>query len=54
MISSATRYATEGAFVLGDLGGVVVESKADPVRAYAVTREIGGREDDYLRYLVEA
>ena len=54
VISSATRYATEGAFVLGDLGGVVVEGKADPVRAYAVTREIGVREDDYLRYLVEA
>lgn len=54
VISVATRNATEGAFVLGDLGSVVVEGKADPVRAYAVTREIGGREEDYLRYLVEA
>ena len=54
VISAATRDATEGAFVLGDLGDVAVEGKADPVPAYAVTREIGGREEDSLRYLVEA
>lgn len=41
-------------FAFGDLRGVVVEGKADPVRAYAVTREIGGREEDDLLYLVEA
>jgi len=54
VISAATRYATEGAFVFGDLGGAGVDGRADPVRAYTVTREIGVREDDYLRYLVEA
>ena len=54
VISAATRYATEGAFVFGDLGGAGVDGRADPVRAYAATREIGVREDDYLRYLVEA
>ena len=54
VISAATRYATEGAFVFGDLGGAGVDGRADPVRAYVVTREIGVREDDYLRYLVEA
>ena len=54
VISAATRYATEGAFVFGDLGGAGVDGRADPVRAYAVTREIGVREDDYLRDLVEA
>lgn len=26
VISAATRYATEGAFVFGDLGGVAVEA----------------------------
>ena len=54
VISAATRYATEGAFVFGDLGGAGVDGRADPVRAYVVTREIGVREDDYLRDLVEA
>lgn len=54
VISAATRDATEGAFAFDDLGGVVIDGKAEPVRAYAVTREIAGREADYLRYLVEA
>jgi len=54
VISAATRHATEGAFVFSDLGGEVVDGKADWVRAYAVTREIGGREEDCRRYLVEA
>ncbi len=54
MISAATRYATEGAFVFGDLGGVVVDGKAEPVRAYAATREIRGRVEDVLLYLMEA
>ena len=54
VISAATRAATEGAFALGDLGGVAVEGKAEPVRAYAVTRELAGRVEDVLLYLMEA
>jgi class 3 adenylate cyclase len=54
VISAATRDATEGAFAVGDLGGVAVDGKADPVPAYAVTREIGGRVEDVLLYLMEA
>ena len=54
VISAATRDATEGAFTLGDLGGVAVDGKAEPVRAYAVTGEIGGRVEDVLLYLMEA
>lgn len=53
VISAATRDATEGAFVGGDLGGVAGDGKAEPVRAYAVTREIRGRVEDVLLYLME-
>src|SRR5207249_448891 len=49
------QFLGDGVMALfGDLGGGVVDGKADSVRAYAVTREIGGREEDYLRDLVEA
>jgi class 3 adenylate cyclase len=54
VISAATRDATEGAFAFNDLGGVVVDGKAEVVGAYAVTCEIGGRDDAYLHYLIEA
>jgi class 3 adenylate cyclase len=54
VISAATRDATEGAFAFGDLGGVAVDSKAEPVRAYAVTGELGWREADCLLYVMEA
>ena len=42
------------AFALGDLGGVAVDGKAEPVRAYAVTGELGWREADCLLYVMEA
>jgi class 3 adenylate cyclase len=45
VISAATRDATEGAFAFNDLGGVVVDGKADSVAAYAVTREIGEHDE---------
>lgn len=54
VISAATRDATEGAFAVGDLGGVGVDGKAEPVRAYAVTGEIRRREEDCLLYVMEA
>jgi len=53
-ISATTRYATEGAFGFSDLGSVVVEGDAEALRAYGVTHEINGSEEDYLRCLVEA
>jgi class 3 adenylate cyclase len=52
-ISGTTRYATEGAFGFTDLGSMVVEGGTD-LRAYAVTHEITGSEEDYLFGLVEA
>jgi class 3 adenylate cyclase len=53
-ISATTRCATEGAFGFIDLGSVVVQGDAEALRAYAVTHEISGSTEDYLRGLVEA
>jgi len=53
-ISATTRYATERAFGFSDLGSEVVEGNAEALRGYAVTHEISGSEEDYLRCLVEA
>src|SRR5215475_2109818 len=40
MISAATRDATQGAFAISDVGGLVIDGMADPLRVYAVTREV--------------
>jgi class 3 adenylate cyclase/tetratricopeptide (TPR) repeat protein len=41
--SRRTKDLCEGFFVFGDLGEFQVKGKAEPVRAYAVTQELGGR-----------
>jgi class 3 adenylate cyclase len=54
VISAATRYRAGGAFVFADLGGVFVEGKVDPIRAYTVTSEIRRGDEDCPLRLVEA
>jgi class 3 adenylate cyclase len=54
LISAATRDATEGTFVVADIGNVVVDGMGAPIRVHAVTREIDDHAEAVLLRLVDA